>query len=54
MELLGAKVNAVTSGTMTLKDAVNEAMGNAAPRRLTSYQSYILVIDKIIEHTHSV
>lgn len=25
-ELLGAKVNAVTSGTMTLKDAVNEAM----------------------------
>lgn len=26
MELLGAKVNAVTSGTMTLKDAVNEAM----------------------------
>ena len=27
MELLGAKVHAVTSGTMTLKDAVNEAMG---------------------------
>jgi len=26
MELLGAKVVAVTSGTMTLKDAVNEAM----------------------------
>jgi tryptophan synthase beta chain len=26
MELLGAKVNAVTSGTMTLKDAVNETM----------------------------
>lgn len=26
MELLGAKVNAVTMGTMTLKDAVNEAM----------------------------
>ena len=26
MELLGAKVNAVTTGTMTLKDAVNEAM----------------------------
>lgn len=26
MELLGAKVNAVTSGTMTLKDAVNECM----------------------------
>ena len=26
MKLLGAKVNAVTSGTMTLKDAVNEAM----------------------------
>ena len=24
MELLGAKVHAVTSGTMTLKDAVNE------------------------------
>ena len=27
MELLGAKVNAVTTGTMTLKDAVNEASG---------------------------
>ncbi len=27
MELLGAKVHPVTSGTMTLKDAVNEAMG---------------------------
>jgi tryptophan synthase beta chain len=26
MELLGAKVNPVTSGTMTLKDAVNDAM----------------------------
>ncbi|OON91131.1 MAG: tryptophan synthase subunit beta [Candidatus Epulonipiscium fishelsonii] len=26
MELLGAKVNAVTSGTMTLKDAVNETL----------------------------
>lgn len=26
MELLGAKVNAVTTGTQTLKDAVNEAM----------------------------
>ncbi len=26
MELLGAKVNAVTTGTMTLKDAVNDAM----------------------------
>jgi tryptophan synthase beta chain len=26
MELLGAKVHSVTSGTMTLKDAVNEAM----------------------------
>ena len=26
MELLGAKVNPVTTGTMTLKDAVNEAM----------------------------
>lgn len=26
MELLGAKVHAITSGTMTLKDAVNEAM----------------------------
>ncbi len=32
MELLGAKVNAVTSGTMTLKDAVNEAMGDWATR----------------------
>ena len=26
MELLGAKVHPVTTGTMTLKDAVNEAM----------------------------
>ncbi len=32
MELLGAKVNAVESGTMTLKDAVNEAMGEWAKR----------------------
>ncbi len=32
MELLGAKVNAVTSGTMTLKDAVNEAMRNWTSR----------------------
>lgn len=32
MELLGAKVNAVTSGTQTLKDAVNEAMREWASR----------------------
>lgn len=32
MELLGAKVNAVTSGTMTLKDAVNEAMRDWSAR----------------------
>lgn len=32
MELLGAKVHAVTSGTQTLKDAVNEAMGAWAAR----------------------
>ena len=32
MELLGAKVHAVTSGTMTLKDAVNEAMREWANR----------------------
>ncbi|MDR1913876.1 MAG: tryptophan synthase subunit beta [Clostridiales bacterium] len=32
MELLGAKVNAVTSGTMTLKDAVNETMREWASR----------------------
>ncbi|GHT78570.1 hypothetical protein FACS1894104_1940 [Actinomycetota bacterium] len=32
MELLGAKVNAVTSGTQTLKDAVNEAMRNWVSR----------------------
>lgn len=30
MELLGAKVNAVTSGTQTLKDAVNESLLNWA------------------------
>ncbi|MGN0014499.1 MAG: tryptophan synthase subunit beta [Candidatus Gastranaerophilaceae bacterium] len=32
MELLGAKVHPVTSGTMTLKDAVNEAMREWAAR----------------------
>lgn len=32
MELLGAKVNAVTSGTQTLKDAVNETMREWASR----------------------
>lgn len=32
MELLGAKVNTVTSGTQTLKDAVNEAMREWACR----------------------
>ncbi len=32
MRLLGAKVNAVTSGTATLKDAVNAAMGNWTQR----------------------
>ena len=32
MELLGAKVHPVTSGTMTLKDAVNEAMREWANR----------------------
>lgn len=32
MELLGAKVNEVTSGTMTLKDAVNETMREWASR----------------------
>lgn len=32
MELLGAKVNAVTSGTKTLKDAVNETMREWARR----------------------
>lgn len=32
MELLGAKVHAVTSGTMTLKDAVNEAMRDWSDR----------------------
>ncbi len=32
MELLGAKVHPVTSGTMTLKDAVNEAMSDWTKR----------------------
>ena len=32
MELLGAKVHPVTSGTMTLKDAVNETMGEWSNR----------------------
>jgi tryptophan synthase beta chain len=40
MELLGAKVNAVTSGTMTLKDAVNEAMREWVSR--TSDTHYLL------------
>ena len=40
MELLGAKVNAVTSGTMTLKDAVNEAMSDWISR--TSDTLYVL------------
>lgn len=40
MELLGAKVHPVTSGTMTLKDAVNEAMGEWSAR--TSDTLYVL------------
>ncbi len=37
MELLGAKVTAVTSGTSTLKDAVNEAMKDWATNIETTY-----------------
>lgn len=40
MELLGAKVHAVTTGTMTLKDAVNEAMREWASRVEDTY--YVL------------
>ncbi len=40
MELLGAKVHPVTSGTATLKDAVNEAMGEWAKRADDSF--YVL------------
>lgn len=40
MELLGAKVNTVTSGTQTLKDAVNEAMREWASR--TNDTLYVL------------
>jgi len=40
MELLGAKVHAVTSGTQTLKDAVNEAMREWAGR--TADTHYVL------------
>ncbi len=40
MELLGAKVNAVTSGTQTLKDAVNEAMREWSKR--TNDTLYVL------------
>jgi tryptophan synthase beta chain len=40
MELLGAKVNSVTSGTMTLKDAVNETMREWASR--TTDTHYLL------------
>ncbi|MGN0620233.1 MAG: tryptophan synthase subunit beta, partial [Porcipelethomonas sp.] len=37
MELLGSKVNAVTSGTQTLKDAINEAMKDWATNIETTY-----------------
>ena len=37
MELLGAKVNAVQSGTNTLKDAINEAMRDWATNIDTTY-----------------
>lgn len=37
MELLGAKVNSVTSGTQTLKDAINEAMKDWASNIDTTY-----------------
>ncbi len=40
MELLGAKVHPVTSGTATLKDAVNEAMGEWGKRADDSF--YVL------------
>ena len=40
MELLGAKVNPVTSGTMTLKDAVNQTMREWASRAYDTH--YIL------------
>lgn len=40
MELLGAKVHAVETGTMTLKDAVNECMGEWARRTEDTF--YIL------------
>ncbi len=40
MELLGAKVHPVTSGTATLKDAVNEAMGEWGKRAEDSF--YVL------------
>ncbi len=37
MELLGAKVNSVTSGTQTLKDAINEAMKDWVSNIDTTY-----------------
>ncbi len=40
MELLGAKVHPVTSGTATLKDAVNEAMGEWGKRAADTF--YVL------------
>ena len=40
MELLGAKVHPVTSGTMTLKDAVNETMREWSSR--VDYTMYVL------------
>ena len=39
MELLGAKVHPVTSGTMTLKDAVNECMAEWANRTMREWAS---------------
>lgn len=47
MRLLGATVRSVTSGTMTLKDACNEAMRAWAARRLILFMCSALLSDLI-------
>ena len=42
MRLLGATVRSVTSGTMTLKDACNEAMRRGRQRRLILFMCLVL------------
>jgi len=49
MELLGAKVHPVTSGTMTLKDAVNETMREWQ----AVFTTHIMYLVQLWDLTHS-